>query len=314
MKAAVIEEWGGPEVFRITELPVPAIQPDQIMIKVKRVGINPVDWKHRYGHHRLILGSSFPVVLGYDVCGEVVKTGNAVTRFHPGDIVFGDLDQKYGGGLAEYAVGSDQCFAIKPKNITETEAAGFPLVSLTVLRALRDKAALKLGQSVIINGAAGGVGHIALQMAGILGAKVTAVASSASKDFVMRFNPDQFLSYDTENLIESNLKCDLFFDVTGNYSFLKTKKLINRGGTYLTTLPRPKVIIHNILGQLFYNRSVKTVLRKHNARDMQLIADWIAEGKLTIAIDRVFSIDQISQAYQWAEQGKTKGKNIIIMA
>ncbi|MBN1116622.1 MAG: NAD(P)-dependent alcohol dehydrogenase [Bacteroidales bacterium] len=312
MKAAIINKWGSPEVFEIIDnaaIPKPA--ENQCLIQVFFSSVNPVDFKHRVGYHKYILGSPFPISLGYDVCGKVIETGSRVCKFKKGDIVFGDLDKKYGGALAGYAVGSENCFALKPDNITSQEAAGFPLASLTALQALRDKAGLKEGQTVIINGASGGVGHFALQIAKILGAKTIAVSSSKSKDFVMQFAPDKFIDYTKEDITKTEIKADVFFDVAGKLSFPKCLQVLNKKGIYISTLPRPKIVLHKLLQVFTKGKKVKTLLRKHSYSDMQLLAKWIKEGKLKVEIDKVFSLKNIADAHRYAELEHTKGKNII---
>jgi NADPH:quinone reductase-like Zn-dependent oxidoreductase len=313
MKAAVIHRWGSPDVFEIVETNQPIPGADQVLIKVIASGLNPVDWKHRKGNHKYMLGQTFPIILGYDVSGEVVETGANISTFKKGDLVFGDLDNKYGGGLAEYAIGSEHCFAKIPANCDPAEAAAYPLVSLTVLRAFRDKANLQKGQTVLINGASGGVGYVAVQMAKLFGANVIAVASSRNKELIEHLNPDKFIDYTKSDLLEANVKVDLFFDVAGNYSFLKTKRMLNKGGMYLSTLPRPKILVHKMLQVFTANKKVKTVLRKHRASDMKQIAQWISEGKLEMSIDQTFNIDQIKEAHHYSEKGKTQGKCLILI-
>lgn len=317
MKAAIINKFGAPDVFEIKNLEKPKINPGQVLIKVRMVSINPIDWKQRMGNHKLILGSPFPIVLGYDVCGEVVELGDETTKFKKGDIVFGVLDNKYGGALAELAVGHENCFSIKPDKITDEEAAALPMVSLTALQALRDTVNIKPGQTVVVNGASGGVGHVAIQITKLLGAKVIAVASSKSKDFVEQFNPDMFIDYSTNEILKLNQKVDVFFDLAGKYTFLKTKHLLKNGGIYLnpeyigTMLKMPV----NKIVQLFSKRKkAKTLLMKHSDSDLEIIKQWVNEGKLKICIDQEFSLNQIADAHKYAQSGHNKGKNIVVIA
>ncbi len=314
MKAAIINQFGSPEVFELTEIEKPQIKDDQILIKVFTHGVNPIDWKQRKGNHKFILGSPFPIVLGYDICGEVVGIGSNISKLKVGDQIVGVLDNKYGGALAEFAIGHEKCFALKPENISNEEAAAFPMVALTALQAFRNKAKLQYGQTVLINGASGGVGHMAMQIAKLMGAKVIAVSSTNSRDFVNDFEPDQFIDYTKENVLDINEKVDVFFDVAGNYSFPKCIKLLKKGGVYINTLPRPKILIHKII-QLFTRRKkVKTLLMKHNSDDLKIISDWIREGKLKVSIDEVFSLRNIVAAHDYAQKGHNKGKNVIVIS
>lgn len=313
MKAAIIKKWGSPNVFEISDIPKPEIAPNQVLIKVYASSVNPADCKHRIGNHRYILGSPFPIVLGYDVCGEVVEIGADVQEFNKGDQVYGDLDNKYGGALAEYALGHEKCFAIKPEKASNQEAAAIPLVGLTALQALRDKCNLQKGDTVLINGAAGGVGHIAVQIAKIYGAKVIAVASKEKRDFVESLNVDEFVDYTTQDLLQIDKKIDVFFDVTGNYSFLKTKHLLNPGGTYITTLPRLKVLLHKLVQPFSNKKKAKTLLRNHSSTDLKQLAIWVNENKLKVTIDKSYTLEQIAEAHTYSESGRTKGKNIIVI-
>ncbi len=317
MKAAIINQFGSPDVFEIKDIEKPIIKPDQLLIKVKTVGLNPVDWKQRKGNHKLILGSPFPIVLGYDICGEVVETGDEINKFKKGDIVFGAIDNKYGGALTEFALGHENCFSLKPDNITVEEAAAFPMVSLTSLQAFRDIVNLEAGQTVLLNGASGGVGHIAIQVAKIMGAKVIAVASSKSKEFVEQFKPDSFVDYKEKNILELDKKVDVFFDIAGNYDFLKTKHLLNPQGIYLnpnyinTIIKMPLYKLHQIFSK---GKKAKTFIMKHNNFDLDLIAQWISENKLKVNIDKTFPLEQISVAHEYAQKGHNKGKNVVVIS
>lgn len=313
MKAAIIRKFGSPEVFEIADIAIPKPKNNQLLVRVFATSINPIDWKQRQGNHRFILGSPFPIVLGYDVCAEVVEAGPLVTKFKPRDIVFGVLNNKYGGALAEYAVGSENCFALAPRNIRFEQAAAFPMVAMTALQALRDKAKIKPGMVILINGASGGVGHITLQMANMMGARVIAVSSSRNQPFVESLQPYQFIDYTKQDILKTKEKVDVFFDVSGIYSFRKCKHLLNPGGVYINTLPRPKILLHKVLQIFTKGKKVKTLLMKHNGNDLEQIGQWIAEGKLIIELDEVFNLNNISAAHQYAETGHNKGKNVVII-
>ncbi|OFX84840.1 MAG: hypothetical protein A2W99_06480 [Bacteroidetes bacterium GWF2_33_16] len=313
MKAAVIKKFGLPSVFEITDLFIPKPKANQLLVRVYATSINPIDWKQRKGNHRFILGAPFPITLGYDVCAEVVEVGSQIKMFKPGDVVFGVLDNKYGGALAEYALGTESCFALAPRNIRFEHAAAFPMVSLTALQALRDKAKLKHGMRVLINGASGGVGHIAVQMARLMNAKVIAVSSSRNQTFVESLQPDQFIDYNKQDILKTTDKIDVFFDVSGIYSFVKCKHMLNPGGIYINTLPRPKILFHKILQLFTKGKKVKTLLMKHSSDDLRIIGQWITEGKLKVELDEIFNLNNISAAHHYAEGGHSKGKNVVII-
>jgi NADPH:quinone reductase-like Zn-dependent oxidoreductase len=317
MKAAVINQFGSPEVFEIRNIEKPIIKEDQILIKVFATSINAIDWKQRKGNHKLILGSPFPITLGYDVSGEVVKIGNEIKNFEIGDRVFGVLDNKYGGALAEYATGHEKCFSKMPENITIEEAAAFPMVALTSLQALRDKGNLKVGQTVLINGASGGVGHMAIQIAKLMQAKVIAVASDKSERFIKQFEPDEFIDYTKQSVLDLNQKVDIFFDVASNYTFPKTKHLLNSGGVYLnleyinTIKKMPLYKLHQLFSK---GKKAKSLLMKQNWEDFEIISKWITKGLLKVSIDESFNLNNISAAHDYAQQGHNKGKNVVVIS
>jgi len=310
MRAAIINKWGDHNVFKLADMPKPTPSPDQILIKVFTSSVNPVDWKHRIGNHKLFLGSKFPIILGYDVCGEVIEIGSKITRFKKGDIVVGDLDNKYGGGLAEYAVAHENCFSHKPQNINNEQGAAITLASLTALQALRDKGNLIANQKVVINGASGGVGHFAVQIAQILGANVIAVAGPNNQTFIEGFNPYKTIDYSKFDIKTLEEKVDVFFDVVGNLSYMKVKHLLSKGGTYINPHPRPIILIHKIPAFLS-GKKVKSLLRKHIADDLDLICRWINDKKLKITVDKIFNLEDISEAHDYAENKRGKGKVVV---
>lgn len=313
MKAAIINKFGSSDVFEISDIQIPAPKDDQVLVRVFATSINPIDWKQRKGNHRFILGSPFPIVLGYDVCAEIIETGRKITKFNVGDIVFGVLNNKYGGALAEYAVGTEKCFVLAPRNIRFEDAAAFPMVSLTSLQAFRDKANLKPGMTVLVNGASGGVGHIAVQIAKLMGARVIAVSSSRNQSFVETLEPFQFIDYTKQDILKLYVKVDVFFDVSGVYSFPKCLHLLNHGGVYITTLPRPKILIHKLLQLFTRGKKVKTLLMKHSSTDLEQVAQWIRNGKLKVELDEIFNLNNISAAHNYAEAGHSKGKNVVVI-
>lgn len=316
MKAAVINKFGDPSVFEVSNMDKPEINEDQILIQVYTSSINPIDWKQRKGNHKLILGSAFPIVLGYDVCGVVESVGKKHRSFKQGDLVYGVLDNKYGGAYAEYAVGNENCFCLKPDSISNSEAAAFPMVSLTALQALRDKAKVKEGTTVLVNGASGGVGHMVMQIAKLMGAKLIAVASTESKTFVEQFEPDEYIDYMKESVYDINYKVDVVFDIASNLIFRKSKKILKPNGIYINleyinTIKKMPVYFFQ---QLFSKgKKVKSLLMKHSAKDLEIISNWIKGGRLKVHIDEEFSLKNISAAHDYAQNGHNKGKNVIVI-
>jgi NADPH:quinone reductase-like Zn-dependent oxidoreductase len=311
MKALVINKFGNPDVFEISDISEPELKVNEILIDVTAGSVNPIDWKQRRGNHRFIFGSPFPIVLGYDVAGIVVKRGSDIEKFEVGDRVCGVLNNKYGGGLGMFAKGTEKCFAKVPDDMDLSESAAIPLAGLTALQALRDFGKVGKENKILLIGAAGGVGHYAVQIAAILGAKIFAVAGKSHKDFIEKLANVVFIDYNSTDILKTDERFDVIFDVVGKYSFPKCKKLLLPGGIYITTLPRPKIIIHTIISFFTQGKKVKTLLMKHNSSDLQQILEWIEDKRLKICIDKVFHIDNVSKAHEYSEAGHTEGKILI---
>ncbi len=313
MKAAIINNFGSPDVFKIEELPEPVPASNEVLVEVKASSVNPVDWKSRKGHHRLILGAPFPIVLGYDLAGIVKKTGKNITRFKPGDRVYGRSDKKYGGAYAELAVTSEYTLAMMPKELNFEEAAAIPLACLTALQGLRDKAGLKKEDRVLIIGASGGVGHFALQCAKIFGANITAVASYRHEDYIKKLQPDFFIDYTKEDFRKSVCRYQCIFDAVGKESFLTVKHLLDKNGIYITLLPRPKILLHKFLSLFTEGKKVKTFLMKSNYRDLKWVNKHVENGNIIPRVDKVFRINEIAEAHRYSEKGHAGGKIIVSM-
>lgn len=178
MKAAIINRYGSPDVLQYAEVVKPAIKSDRILIEVHASSVNPVDWKIREGMLKVLTGNNFPLILGFDVAGEVVAVGEKVTNFKPGDAIYAYLNSIPGGAYAEYVAASAQVVCLKPNNMTYEQAAVVPLAATTALQALRDSGNIKQGQKVLINGASGGVGTFAVQIAKAWETEVTGVCST----------------------------------------------------------------------------------------------------------------------------------------
>jgi NADPH:quinone reductase-like Zn-dependent oxidoreductase len=221
------------------------------------------------------------------------------------------LNNKYGGGLGMFAKGAENCFAKVPDNIGLSESAAAPLAGLTALQALRDLGNVRKDDKILIIGAAGGVGHYAIQIAAILEAEIFAVASKSHKNFVEKLANVSFIDYNSTDILKINERFHVIFDTVGKYSFLKCKNLLLPEGTYITTLPRPKILIHKIISLFTRGKKVKTFLMKHNSLDLKQILEWIEGKKLKICIDKVFSIDNVSKAHEYSEAGHTEGKILI---
>ncbi|WP_315790552.1 NAD(P)-dependent alcohol dehydrogenase [Fischerella sp. JS2] len=311
MKAAVIHRYGSAEVLQYEDVAPPKIKPDELLVKVHASCINPVDWKIRKGMLRIVTGNKFPMILGLDLAGEVVEVGANVTRFTIGDSIYGTLRPPNGGAYAEFAAVPESCAAIKPTNMSYTEAASVPIAGLTALQGLRDKGNIKSGQTVLINGASGGVGIFAVQIAKILGAEVTGVCSTKNVEFVKSLGADRVIDYTQQDFTQETVQYDIIFDVVGKRSFSECKKVLKPNGIYVTTLPTPENILPGIVTTIIPGKKAKLVLESANAGDLVYLKELIEAGKLRTVIDRTYSLQELATAHTYSESERAVGKIAI---
>ena len=310
MKAAYINDFGGPEVLQYGALNEPfRSDEEQIKVRVRFASINPVDAKTRAGNHRFILGKKFPRVLGYDFDGEVVEA-DSKDLFSIGDRVCGRTDNKNGGCYAQYIYCSAQVVSRIPNNIGFKEAAALPLAGCTALQALRDQGSILSGSNVVINGGSGGVGHLAIQIAKAYGAQVTAISSKRNEDLVLSLGANQWIGYENGPVYHRLGNCDLLFDAIGNLSYTSFISTINKGGSFIEILPRPKLLVWKLLS-LLKNHRVRTLVMKSRSEDLDLLLKWMSEGKLHILIDKEFNLSEAQEAHEYLSLGRTKGKLIL---
>ena len=315
MKAAVIYQYGAPDVLQIAEIERPTTKPAQMLVKVFASSINPIEWKMRKGALKLLTGSSFPVTLGFDVSGEVVEIGEQVTRFKPGDLIYARMDQLTGGAYAEYAAVAEKVAAIKPANMTHEEAAAVPLAGMTALQALRDEGEFKPGQTVLVNGASGGVGTYAIQIAKVLGAStVVGVCSRENAALVKRLGADSVVDYAQQDFTTAAVKYDIVFDVVGNRSLSECKSVLQPKGIYVTTQPYPANYLKSALSLVLPGPKYKVILLKSNASDLEYLTAQIEAGKVCSVIDKRYPLGQIAAAHSYAEAERTVGKNVIAIS
>jgi NADPH:quinone reductase-like Zn-dependent oxidoreductase len=345
MRAAVVTGYGGVERFELREAERPHAGSGQLLVRVRAAGVNPIDWKIRRGSLRLLLPARFPLILGFDVAGEVAAIGPEVTDFEPGDPVYAMLDSRHGGGYAEYAVVGQAAAAPKPEALTYEEAAAMPVAALTALQALRDRAGLRAGQRVAVTGAAGGVGHFAVQLAAALGAHVTAVAGPDHQDFVRELGAARAVDYTREDFTalagtgggtggpggtgdagaaaeptgpgESGGFYDAIFDAAGVYGFAECEDALAAGGIYVTTNPGPAIFLAQLRAAL------AGLVDRHNARrarslrarpsgdDLAELGELVAAGRLRPVVERVFPLDEVRQAHAAGEAGHRRGKLVL---
>jgi NADPH:quinone reductase-like Zn-dependent oxidoreductase len=328
MKAMVNTEFGSPEVLHLTEVENPAPKDNEVLIKIHATSVNFGDLMARnfkaitprqfnmiflfWLLAKISFGLKKPkiTILGNEFAGEVETVGKAVTRFKPGDRVFGSLGQSM-GAYAEYCcVPENGVLAIKPANMTYEEAAVVPYGAIMALNLLR-KANLQPGQKVLINGASGGIGSAAVQIAQYLGAEVTGVCATPGLDFVKSLGAAKVIDYTIEDFTQNGETYDLIFDILGKSSFSRCQNSLTQNGLYLLASFKEKQLLQMLLTSRSGSKRVICALAPGSVEDLNSVKELIEAGKIKAVIDRCYPLEQTAEAHRYVEEGHKKG-NIVI--
>lgn len=319
MKAFVFPRYGSPDVLECIEVDKPTPNEDQVLVKIQTASANPLDW-HRMRADPFIVrldeGFRKPKdpQIGADIAGRVEAVGSNVTQFKVGDEVFGDIGA---GGFAEYALTKANNLALKPANVSFEDVAAVPVAALTALQGLRDKGQIKAGQKVLINGASGGVGTYAVQIAKSYGAEVTGVCSTRNLELVRSIGADHVIDYTKEDFTKKGQRYDLILDAVGNCSFAAYRRTLTPNGICVvagfTTLPRMlfHVVLLGSIASKFGNKKIGTMLADIEQKDLELLAELLESGKVTSVIDRRYPFSEMPEAIRYLETGRARGKVII---
>jgi NADPH:quinone reductase-like Zn-dependent oxidoreductase len=323
MRAIARDTYGSPELLELREIEKPVVGADGVLVRVRASSVNPYDWHLLRGvpyFVRLMEGVSTPKtkVLGGDVAGIVEAVGEDVTEFQPGDEVFGSRD----GAFADYVLGGERNFAPKPAGLTFEEAAAIPLAGITALQALRDRGAIQPGQQVLINGAAGGVGTFAVQIAKAFGAAVTAVCSTENVDLVRSLGADEVIDYTAEDFTRNGRRHELVFDIAGNRPLRDIRRSLTPKGTLVLVGGGGLSDSMALFGPVV--RSVKAValspfvgqrllpfLAKIRKEDLLVLTELVEDGKVRPVLDRTYSLSEVPEAIRYLETGHARGKTVI---
>jgi NADPH:quinone reductase-like Zn-dependent oxidoreductase len=319
MKAIIFPQYGSPDVLQFVEKEKPTPQEGQVLVKIHAASANPLDWHRMRGAPilaRLEEGFRQPknTLFGADIAGIVEAVGGGVSQFKPGDAVFGDI---YAGGFAEYATAPEKKLALKPASISFEAAAAVPVAGVTALQGLRDAGHLQAGQRVLVNGASGGVGTFAVQIAKSFGAAVTGVCSARNLDLVRSVGADHVIDYTREDFTKSGQQYDLIFDAVGNLSVGSMERALTTNGKGVvagfTTMPRLFQVI--ALGGLVSRRGPKKIglmgTAQMNQADLRMLGDMLQAGTIVPVIDRRYPLEQTAEAIRYLETGHARGKVIV---
>ncbi|MFE7547554.1 NADP-dependent oxidoreductase [Streptomyces gardneri] len=307
MRAISQDRHGTPEVLAQVTLARPAPAPGQILVGVRAAGVNPTDWKHRAAG--LFLGR-LPLVLGWDVSGVVEAVGYGVTLFKPGDEVFGMLPYPHGvGSHAEYATGPARVFAHKPVGIDHVQAGALPLAALTAYQAIVDTAGVRAGQRVLIHAAAGGVGHLAVQIAKSRGAYVIGTAGAPKHGFVRSLGADEVIDYRTTDFRDATQDIDMVLDPLSGDTRARSLDVLRPGGVLVSLLPGADP--DEAARAAARDVRVETLLVEADHAGMMAVADLVASGALRAHIEAVFPLADAAKAHALGETGRTTGKIVL---
>ena len=320
MRAIVYHRYGSPDVLKLEEVEKPTPKDDEVLVKVHAASVNALDWHLLRADPflaRLNMGLLKPKhqILGADVAGRVESVGRNVKQLRPGDEVFGDIFESGLGGFAEYVSAQEDAWVLKPANMTFDEVAAVPVAALTALQGLRDKGQIEAGQKVLINGASGGVGTFAVQIAKAFGAEVTAVCSTRNVDMVRSIGADQVIDYTEEDFTKSGQQYDLILAVNGYHPIFDYKRALSPKGRHVMTGGTMAQFFQAIaLGPVISKTGSKKMgnfLAKANHNDLLFIKELLEAGKIVPVIDRRYPLSEVAEAIRYVEEGHAKGKVVI---
>ena len=323
MKAIVYHRYGSPDVLKCEEIEKPTAEDDEVLIRVRAASVNPADWHLMEGKPpfaRLLFGLRKPKItrLGVDVAGQVEAVGKDVTQFKPGDEVFGACR----GAFAEYACTSESSLVTKPNNVTFEQAGSVAVAGLTALQGLRNKGQIQPGQKVLINGAAGGVGTFAVQIAKSFGAEVTGVCSTRNAEMIRSIGADQVIDYTQEDFTKSGQRYDLIFDLVANHSLSALRRVLNPKGIYVGAGIGPGGSMIGFLARAaltapvlsrFVSQKFVIFITKITKEDLTFMRDLMESRKVTPVIERRYRLNEVSEAMRYLATGHARAKLVITL-
>jgi NADPH:quinone reductase-like Zn-dependent oxidoreductase len=323
MKAMVHTQYGPPSVLRFMEMVTPAPRENEVLLRVQAASATAGDWHLVRGEPfmvRMMFGLRKPkhAIPGADVAGTVEAVGNKVTRFQPGDTVFGDLSGNGYGAFAEYVSVPEQSLAHTPEGLSLEQAAAVPVAAVTALQGLRDHGHIRAGQQVLINGASGGVGTFAVQIARAFGAEVTGVCSARKAELVRSIGADHVIDYKQEDITRSDRQYDLIIDTAARHSLFDYRRALRPGGRYVMIGGSTGRLLQAMtLGPLlsrFGDKTMSALMMQPRPADLEFVKELIETGNVKPVIDRCFPLHETAEALQYLEAGRAAGKIVINVA
>ncbi|MBK0379287.1 NAD(P)-dependent alcohol dehydrogenase [Mucilaginibacter segetis] len=310
MKKIIYHRFGDAEVLEMADVAMPAVSETTVLIKVKAVSINPLDWKIRNGEMKLMSGSKFPRGIGIDFSGIVEAVGSTIKAYKKGDEVFGLLDVFKGAALADYILADEQDIAAKPKGASFEQAAAAPVVGSAAIQLFDTLVNIQAGTEVLINGASGGIGMFAIQIAKKKGAAVTAVVSDNGLEAAEDWGSDVVINYRNEDVLQAGKLYDAVIDLSNQLPYSAAKKIMKASSVYVHTAPGPKEIISSFFISLFSAKKYKVLMLKPSPVYLKALKSYMEAG-LSVVVSRVYSFDAFKTAYTEAPRAHIVGKSVI---
>jgi 2-desacetyl-2-hydroxyethyl bacteriochlorophyllide A dehydrogenase len=317
MKAIVYKKYGSFKVLQLNEIEKPAPNADEVLVKIHAASLN-------YGDKSLVRGKPFLVrlmgyglikpkypVLGTDVAGKIESVGENVTQFEPGDEIYADVGGCGYGAFAEYVAVPENSVVLKPGNLSFEGAAAVPQAAVVALQGLRDEGRIKSGQKVVINGASGGIGMFAVQIAKAYGAEVTGICSTKNLDFVRSIGADHVIDYSREDFTQNGHQYDLIFDVVANRSVSDYLRVTSSNGTYVACAFNPTSLFLGSIISKNGDKKVSSLSHKRNKEDLVHMKELIEAGKVVPVVDRIYPLSEVAEAMRYLDQGRHQGKVVL---
>ena len=320
MKAIVYTKYGSPDVLEFKDVENPTVKDNDVLVKVYAASLNAADWHVMRADPffaRFVFGLLRPKfnIPGADIAGRVEAVGRNVKEFHPGDEVFGNLFECGLGGFAEYACATENALVLKPANLSFDEAAAVPLAAVTALQALCDKGHIQPGQKVLVNGASGGVGTFAVQIAKSFGAEVTGVASTGKLEMVLALGADHVIDYTKEDFTKNGQLYDLIIAANGYHPISDYKRALSPRGIYVMTggsgMQMVEAMLQGSWISMTGNKKMGNLMMKSNKEDLIFMKELLEAGKVVPVIDRRYPLSEVADAMRYLEEGHARGKIVI---
>ncbi|MCE9600301.1 MAG: NAD(P)-dependent alcohol dehydrogenase [Spirochaetia bacterium] len=313
MKAMAYQSYGDADCMQETEIPDPIPGELEILVKVRAASVNPVDWKIRSGSLRLITGNQFPRVPGVDFSGEVIEVGEHARRFRKGDFVYGMLPifSTRLGSYATLAAIPEKFVAMAPANLPLENCAAIPLAGLTALQSLRDRGGIGDGSRVLINGASGGVGCFATQIAKIYRSEVTAVTSGKNAQYVRDLGADHIVNYHNQDFTKLAAEFDVVLDCVASSSFEACKRILAPAGRYITLLPTASVLFHGVMGSIFGGKRCVYSAVSIASDDLDILRQYVQGKTIDPCVETILPFARARDAHELSESGRVRGKVVI---